>query len=168
MEIWLTKIVAGIVALVAPLLTLFDLPGNTTMVLTAAGLAYFFQDLYFQEKLLLAMAVVYVIGEAWEFLVSLLGIKKEKLSWFAVFLIGIGGFVGTVVGTAALPILGSFLGGLAGAFLAAFLYEYSRSRASQDALNLAWKAAKIRCLALLGKVVAAMVLAVLLIKLVIL
>ena len=167
MESVLQWIIAAMVAFIGPILTIFDLPGNTLMLLAGLGFAFYDESLYFNGRLLSAMVLIYAFGECWEFCVSLFGIKKEKVSWLAVFLIGVGGFIGTIVGTGAFPILGSFIGGLVGAFLAAFSYEYLRSGMSSNALDLAVKAAKMRFLALIGKLAAGFSLAVLLIKMVI-
>lgn len=65
-----------------------------------------------------------------------------------------------------LPVFGSLLGGAAGAFLMAYAYEYHRTRNAQDCCALAWQAAKMQCLAMLGKWVAAMVLAILVAKMI--
>lgn len=167
MEIFPEYIAAGVVAVIGPVLTLFDLPGNTLMVCTALLCAFFGSEKFFNASILVSMIIVYLLGEIWEFAVSYFGIKKERVSWFAVFVIGIGGFIGTVMGTGVFPIFGSFIGGLAGAFGAAFLYEYRRSGSRDDAVSLAFKAAKFRFLALIGKLTAAAVLAVLLVRLII-
>lgn len=167
MESAVEWILTALVALIGPILTIFDLPGNSLMLLTGFGFAFYDEALYFNGRLLSAMVLVYAFGECWEFCVSLFGIKKEKVSWLAVFLIGFGGFVGTIIGTGAFPILGSFIGGLVGAFVAAFVYEYMRSGKHSNAWNLAMKAAKVRFLALIGKLAASFALAILLIKMVI-
>lgn len=161
-------IIAGIAAIVGPLLTIFDLPGNTLMFLTGVGMAFLCENINPDLNYMLAMVIVYLMGECWEFFVSLFGIRREKVSWFAVFCIGLGGFVGTIIGTGLFPVLGSFAGGVVGAFLAAFLYEYIHSGNSKNAFHIAWAAAKMRCFALLGKLVAGMVLAIMLVKIIIL
>ena len=166
MEFLVERTVAAFIALLCPLLTMFDLPGNSILLLTGLAFAFFDEAMYFNGRLLSAMVLVYLVGEAWEFCVSLFGIKKEKVSWFAVFLIGIGGFVGTIMGTTVLPILGSIIGGVIGASATAFLYELLRTGMQTDAAHLAWEAAKMRFLAILGKISAGMALAALLIKLV--
>lgn len=160
-------IIAAFVAFLGPILTIFDLPGNSLMLLTGLGFAFYDEALYFNGRLLSAMVLIYAFGECWEFCVSLFGIKREKVSWLAVFLIGLGGFVGTIIGTGAFPILGSFIGGLVGAFVAAFVYEYMRSGIRSNAWNLAVKAARVRFLALIGKLASGFALAILLIKMVI-
>lgn len=166
MEFFAERAVAVFLALLCPILTIFDMPGNSILLLAALGFAFFDEQLYFSARVLSAMVLIYALGEAWEFCVSLFGIKKEKVSWLAVFLIGGGGFLGTLAGTAFFPILGSIIGGMLGAGLAAYAYELARTGLRENALRLAWETAKMRFLALLGKVCAGIALAALLVKLV--
>lgn len=164
MQLFLEWLVAGIIVVLGPMLTIFDLPGNSLMMLTSLGFAFYDEAKYFDMRLLSAMVLIYVLGEAWEFCVSLFGIKRYKVSWVAVLFIGIGGFFGTLIGTGFFPILGSFVGGVCGAFVTAFIYEYLRSGMRQDAWHLAWETAKMRFLALIGKMCAGIALAILLVK----
>lgn len=164
MDFVVERALAAFVALLGPLLTIFDLPGNTLLLLTGLGFAFFNENIYFSGRLLSAMILIYALGEAWEFCVSLFGIKKQKVSWLAVFIIGAGGFIGTVLGTALLPVLGSIIGGMMGAAAMAFMYELARTGIRSDALHLAWEAAKMRFLALIGKLAAGIALAALLVK----
>ncbi|MGM9569883.1 MAG: DUF456 domain-containing protein [Phascolarctobacterium sp.] len=164
MDFLVERTLAALVAVVCPLLTMFDLPGNTILLVTGLAFAFFDEAMYFNGRVLSAMVLVYLLGEAWEFCVSLFGIKKEKVSWWAVLFIGMGGFVGTLFGTAVFPILGSIIGGVIGASATAFLYELARTGLQKDAAHLAWEAAKMRFLAILGKICAGMALAALLIK----
>ena len=46
----------------------------------------------------------------------------------------------------------------------AFVYEYSQTMDCDDAFELAWKAAKLQFIAIIGKVVAASAMAILLVK----
>lgn len=164
MHLFLEWLVAGIIVVLGPLLTIFDLPGNSLMMLTSLGFAFYDEAKYFDMRLLSAMVLIYVLGEAWEFCVSLFGIKRYKVPWVAVLFIGVGGFFGTLIGTGFFPILGSFVGGVCGAFVTAFIYEYLRSGMRQDAWHLAWETAKMRFLALIGKMCAGIALAILLVK----
>lgn len=164
MQLFLEWLVAGIIVVLGPMLTIFDLPGNSLMVLTSLGFAFYDEAKYFDMRLLSAMVLIYVLGEAWEFCVSLFGIKRYKVPWVAVLFIGVGGFFGTLIGTGFFPILGSFVGGVCGAFVTAFIYEYLRSGMRQDAWHLAWETAKMRFLALIGKMCAGIALAILLVK----
>lgn len=164
MQLFVEWLVAGIIVVLGPLLTIFDLPGNSLMMLTSLGFAFYDEAKYFDMRLLSAMVLIYVLGEAWEFCVSLFGIKRYKVPWVAVLFIGVGGFFGTLIGTGFFPILGSFVGGVCGAFVTAFIYEYLRSGMRQDAWHLAWETAKMRFLALIGKMCAGIALAILLVK----
>ncbi|WP_293728227.1 DUF456 family protein [uncultured Phascolarctobacterium sp.] len=164
MDFVVERALAAFVAVLGPLLTIFDLPGNTLLLLTGLGFAFFYENIYFSGRLLSAMILIYALGEAWEFCVSLFGIKKQKVSWLAVFIIGAGGFIGTVLGTALLPVLGSIIGGMMGAAAMAFMYELARTGIRGDALHLAWEAAKMRFFALIGKLAAGIALAALLVK----
>lgn len=164
MELLVERTIAILIAVLGPILTIFDLPGNTLLLVAAFIFAFFDETMYFQGKLLSAMILIYAVGEAWEFCVELFGIKRKKVSWGAVLLIGTGGFIGTILGTMIIPILGSLLGGMAGAFISAFFYELHRTGLSASAMELAWTAAKMRFLAIIGKLAAGIALAALLIK----
>lgn len=153
-----------IVSCLGVCLTIFDLPGNTLMLVTIFALAFFVKPMLDIPYLLMVL-IVYLLGEIWEAGMSFLGIKKEKVSWGAVFVIGVGGFIGTLFGTGFFPILGSFIGGCIGAFSAAFAFIYLTSGNRQNAFHIAWQSAKVRCLAMLGKMTAGFVLAFFLVKL---
>lgn len=116
MELLVERIFAIFIAISGPILTIFDLPGNTLLLLTSLMFAFFDEVLYFNGRLLSAMVLIYALGEFWEFCVGLFGIKRSKVSWFAVIFIALGSFAGTLLGTLIFPILGSLLGGMAGAF----------------------------------------------------
>lgn len=159
-------VIAVLAGLIGVSLTVFDLPGNTMMLIATFAFA-FFTDRQVEIPYLLFVLLVYLLGEIWEAGMSLFGIKKEKVSWGAVFFIGIGGFIGTVIGTGVFPLLGSFIGGCIGAYLAAFTYTYLNCGSRENAFYIAWQAAKVRFLAMLGKITAAFVLAVSLVYMVI-
>lgn len=164
MEFVIEKSLAVIIAILGPVLTIFDFPGNTLLLFTSLAFAFLDEVMYFNGRLLSAMVLIYALGECWEFCVELFGIKKQKVSWTAVFLISAGGFLGTLFGTVIFPVLGSIIGGMIGAFITAFIYELFRTGLHQDALRLAVQAAKIRFLALIGKLAAGVALAALLLK----
>lgn len=164
MELFIEFLLAAMIIIVGPIMTLFGLPGNTLML--GAGLIYAFMDeaRYFDGRIIALLILIYVFGELWEFVVSFFGIKRQSLPWKAVFIIGLGTFAGAILGTGFFPILGSFLGAALGSFVMAFLYEYLRSDNKDEALRLAWAAVKIQCFALMGKFIAAAAMAVLLVK----
>lgn len=159
MELLVERIFAIFIAISGPILTIFDLPGNTLLLLTSLMFAFFDEVLYFNGRLLSAMVLIYALGEFWEFCVGLFGIKRRKVSWFAVIFIALGSFAGTLLGTLIFPILGSLLGGMAGAFAAA-----AHTGVSAAAMQLAWTAAKMRFFAMVGKLAAGIALAALLLK----
>ena len=147
MEYFLEALAAAFIVIVGPLLTLVGLPGNTLMLLAGIGFACFDEAKYFDGRILSALVLIYVFGELW-----------------VVGLIGIGTFIGAVLGTGVFPVFGSVLGGAMGSFVMAFVYEYSQTMDCDGAFELAWKAAKLQFIAIIGKVVAAAAMAILLVK----
>ena len=165
MEHFIFCVLSVLVGIVGVTLTIFDLPGNGLMLLSIFAYAFMTEN-EVRIPYLLLVTIVYLLGEIWEAGMSFLGIKKEKVSWTAVLVIGIGGFAGTVVGTGFFPVLGSFIGGCIGAYLASFAYIYFTTKDRRNAKYIARQAAKVRFLAILGKLVAGLVLAVLLVHMV--
>lgn len=150
---------AVIIGILGIALTIFDLPGNTFMLLSTFAFAFLTEHKVGLPYLMVVL-IVYLLGEIWEAGMSFFGIKKEKVSWAAVFFIGIGGFIGTALGTGVFPILGSFIGGCIGAYIAAFLYTFLECGGKSQAFHIAWQAAKVRFLAMLGKMTAGFALAI--------
>lgn len=68
---------AGLLILFAFAMALFDLPGNTVMVLSGLGFAFYDPAKYFDIRLISAMILVYAMGEIWEFALSFLGLRKK-------------------------------------------------------------------------------------------
>lgn len=165
MEYIVHCMLAVLAAMLGVGLTIFDLPGNSFMLATIYAFA-FFTDHHTGMPYLFMVTMVYLIGELWEAGMSFFGIKRENVSWGTVFIIGIGGFIGTIYGTIVFPVLGSFIGGVCGAFLTAFVYTYFTTGDKDNAWHIAWATAKVRFLAVLGKWTAGFALAVLLVGLV--
>ncbi len=164
MDFMLEKTLALVIAVIAPFLTLLDLSGNTILLFTSIGFAFYDESMYFSGRLLSAMVLIYVLGELWEFVVSLFGIRREKASWLACLLVGFGAFIGTLMGTGVFPIFGSIIGGMCGAFVTAYVYELAHTGVQQNAMHLAFVAAKMQFLSMIGKMAAGIAMAVLLIK----
>jgi hypothetical protein len=158
---WLAAV---LLILVAVAMALFDLPGNTLMVGSCLGFAFYDPPKYFDIRIISAVILIYAFGEIWEFVLSFFGIKRKvkDISWWGVLLIGCGTFTGTIMGTTAFPVAGSVIGGAIGAFVMAYLYEYLRSHNLQHAGTVAWEAARMQFVAMLGKLVATFVMAILL------
>ena len=76
MELLVERTFAIFIAISGPILTIFDLPGNTLLLLTSLMFAFFDEVLYFNGRLLSAMVLIYALGEFWEFCVFLSGIKS--------------------------------------------------------------------------------------------
>ena len=111
---WLEDILALFIILLAILLTIFNLPGNTLLLLGYLGYILVDEPRYLNMQTVLLMVLLYALGEIWDFCISYLGIKREHISWLAVTFIGSGTLIGTCVGTMFLPVLGSVIGGAAG------------------------------------------------------
>lgn len=164
LEQWLGNIAMYLIILACLFLTFIDFCGNFLLLGTAVVYAFLENFRHFDEGFLLTLFVIFALGEFWEFFMSFFGIKKEHVSWLTVFLIGIGTLVGAVFGTMVLPLFGSLVGGAGGAFLVAYVVEYSRTNNGNDAWSLALTAFKMQFLAMLGKIVAGVVMACLMVS----
>ena len=58
MEFLVERTIVGLLAIICPLLTMFDLPGNSILLLTGFGMAFFDENMYFNGRLLSAMVLV--------------------------------------------------------------------------------------------------------------
>lgn len=117
-------------------LTLVTLPGNWLMLAVTAGVAWWQWDNgMFSVWTLIVVLVLAVIAELIEFLASTVGVKKSGgTRWSGVASL-IGGVVGAIIGTFAIPIpvLGSLVGACAGAALAAWACEGLHGRTGAEA-----------------------------------
>lgn len=163
MEHIFSNILLYLLVLVCLFFTFLNLMGNVGLLLTGLIFALFDGFTRFNEDFLLYFFIVFAIGELWEFFVSLFGIKRKNISWIMVFFIGIGALLGAIIGTGVFPVLGSVLGGAIGAGLTAYTIEYMKNRSRVDAANLAFLAFKTQLLAVLGKITAGVIMAVMLI-----
>ncbi|MEG1413269.1 MAG: DUF456 domain-containing protein [Acidaminococcaceae bacterium] len=160
MEVWFGTFAMYLVILFCLGLTVLDLGGNLWLMLAATGYAMLENFAHYNETFLLYLLLIFVAGELWEFAIGFLGVKRAKVSWLTVLLIGLGSIVGALLGTLVLPVLGSVVGGAVGAFVTAFTVEYLKNQNQDDALQLAWLAFRAQFLAVLGKLVAGVVMAV--------
>lgn len=150
MEIFV-RLGLGVLAFVGLLMTSLGLPGNTLLLLLFLVFAFLGDFVSVTINMLGIVAFLYLLGEAWELVVGYLGIKKEKVTWLSVIIIGAGSFLGALAGTAVFPILGSVLGAAVGAFITAFLVEYHAGKGHERAVRTAWVAARNHFLGLIGK-----------------
>jgi len=135
--LWATLLV--LVNLVWLALVLVLLPGNWLMVATTSLVAWWQWD---QQMIgvpvLVAIAVLAVVGEVVEFFSGMAGSKRAGGSrWAAVGALA-GAIVGAVVGTVVIPIpvIGSLLGVCGGAALGAFGVELLRGRERSVAMRI--------------------------------
>ena len=161
MAFWTENIIMyGFIA-ICFFLTLLGMGGNFWMLLLGCGYAIFTDFERIQPRVLFILALLFFLGELWEFAMGFFGVKRSNVSWCAVFLIGCGTIVGAIAGTMLLPVLGSLIGGALGASGVAYLYEYRKSSNEADAKHLAWLAFKAQFLAAIGKVVAGLAMGIL-------
>ena len=112
-------------------LTLLGLPGNWLMLAATALLAWWQWD---QRMItlppIIALLTLAAIGELLEFLSSLAGAKKAGASRAGSLGALIGGIVGAIIATFAIPIpiLGSLIGACGGAALGAWSLEIKTGR----------------------------------------
>ena len=52
MEFLVERTIVGLLAIICPLLTMFDLPGNSILLLTGFGMAFFDENMYFPNMLM--------------------------------------------------------------------------------------------------------------------
>lgn len=158
------KISVSILAFVGLVLTSSGLPGNVVIFIATFLLAWYDDFVTLNWQYLLLVFVLVLLGELWEFLVGFLGIKKEKVSWLSVFVIGLGTICFAIAGSFVLPIVGSILGGALGAFIMAFTVEYFSSKSHEKAYRLGWIAAKNQMFAIAGKIVVGLIAFILLLR----
>lgn len=134
-------------------LTMLGLAGNTLLMFLAAVYGVYDNFVHMSGSVLAWMLILYLIGEAWEFIIAFLGIRREKLSYSKIIVIGIGSIIGSFFGTAILPILGSVVGAAIGAFVTAYTVEMLSGYERSHAWRIAYIAASMQILALGGKVI---------------
>ena len=159
-----SKVFIAVIGVIGFLITSIGLPGNTLIFLSAVVFALLDGFQIITETNLGVLAIIYLVGELWEFVVGYLGIKKEKVSWKNVLIIGIITFIGGLVGSGILPVIGSVLGAAIASFMAAFILEYLQHRNEEQAFKVACVAAKNQFLAIIGKLICASVLVIMIVK----
>jgi uncharacterized protein YqgC (DUF456 family) len=141
----LSLVAANVILIVFLLLgmgmTLFTLPGNFLILLTAVGYGFFEGFGRFDGYFLLMLGGLFLFGEAVEFIAGMLGAKRQNASWRAIAAALVGGLAGAVFGSAVVPVLGTLAGAVAGAFALSYAAEYSKSGDSDKAARVARGAA---------------------------
>ena len=83
MELLVERTFAIFIAISGPILTIFDLPGNTLLLLTSLMFAFFDEVLYFNGRLLSAMVLIYASAFSALSAVRFPGSRLFSLPWEA-------------------------------------------------------------------------------------
>jgi uncharacterized protein len=150
-------ILLGLILFLSLFIIPLGLPG--TWVMLAAGVGY---SLLVPNSIgwftLVAVTVIAIIAEIFEFTLAGKYAKKyggsRRASWGAI----IGGTVGAIVGV-PVPIIGPIIGAFAGSFIGALVAEYSRGSDAQASTRVATGALIGRAVASAMKVAAGVVIA---------
>lgn len=117
---------------------ILGLPGTWLMIISALLLAWspYGHDM-FSLGVLIAVAVVAVIGEVLEFITGVYGAKKAGGKKRGALGALIGGFIGGIIGTVIVPVpvIGSLIGACVGAALGAWGLEMTGGRDMQSSVR---------------------------------
>jgi hypothetical protein len=132
---YLVFIVFLIVAFLGLISLLLGFPG--TFVILADSILYGWYKGFSEitTKVILILVVLAVLGELLEFLLGILGAKKEKASNSAIVGSIICGIVGAILGATFLLGIGSIIGAFIGAFTGAFLIELFKRKGINQAMQ---------------------------------
>ena len=141
-------------------LTLFGLPGNWLILLASIGFDWLLRSSRWEITLplIIALAILAIVGEAAEFLAGSLGVAQKGGSRLSAVLAllgsGIGGILGAFVGI-PLPIIGTIVGVLffasAGALVGAMIGEDMQGRDFRESFGVGMAAFWGRLLGTLAK-----------------
>jgi len=110
-------------------LVVFGLPGNWLIVISTCLFAWWhWETKVFSIYTLIAIVVLAIIGELFEFFGGMRGARKSGASWPGSVAALAGAVTGAILGTFFIPIalLGTLLGACIGAGLGAWALEFSR------------------------------------------
>ncbi len=132
---YLVFIVFLIVAFAGLISLVLGIPG--TFVILADSILYGWYKGFNEitTKVILILVVLVVLGELLEFLLGILGAKKEKASNSAIVGSIVGGIVGAILGAPFLFGIGSIVGAFLGAFTGAFLIEIFQRKGIDQAIQ---------------------------------
>jgi len=120
------------------MLVLFGLPGNWLIVISTCLFAWWrWEEGVFSIYTLIAIVVLAVLGELFEFLGGMHGAKRAGASWRGSIAAMAGAISGAVIGTFTIPVpfLGTVLGACIGAGLGAWSIEVSRGRKMDESVR---------------------------------
>jgi uncharacterized protein YqgC (DUF456 family) len=134
---------------------IFGLPGNWLIVISTCLFAWWrWEDGVFSIYTLIAIVVLAVLGELFEFLGGMHGAKRAGASWQGSIAAIAGAITGAIIGTFLIPILlfGTVLGACIGAGLATWSLELSRGRKMDESVRCAVSAGLGELLGITAKV----------------
>ncbi len=132
---YIVFVVFLIVAFAGFISLLFGLPG--TFVILADSILYGWYKGFNEitTKVIVILAALAVFGELLEFLLGILGAKREKASNSAIAGSIVGGIAGAILGAPFLFGIGAVIGAFVGAFAGAFLVELLKRRTINQAIQ---------------------------------
>ncbi len=137
------------------MLVLFALPGNWLIVISTCLFAWWrWEDGVFSIYTLIAIVVLAVLGELFEFFGGMHGAKRSGASRRGSIAALAGAITGAILGTFMIPVLflGTVLGACIGAGLGAWAMEISRGRKMEESVRCAVGAGLGELLGITGKV----------------
>lgn len=148
----------------AVLLSAITLPGNLLIFLIAAAYGYYDQFLHFDFYFLLALFGMYALGEVIEFLAGVFGARREKAARPTMVAAVVGSIAGGILGTAILPLIGSFGGAMFGGYAFSYFVEFIITGSREKSRKVATSVLKGQAMGLIVKtgVAVAMALAIIL------
>ena len=120
------------------MLVLFGLPGNWLIVISTCLFAWWrWEEGVFSIYTLIAIAVLAVLGELFEFFGDMHGARRAGASRRGSVAALVGAIGGAVIGTFTIPVpfLGTVLGACIGAGLGSWAMEVSRGRKMEESVR---------------------------------
>ena len=148
-----------LVALVGLILAALQLPGTWLILASAAGYDGYYDWQRVGWKWLLGLAVIAAVAELLDSLASLIAAQRAGASRRAAVGALLGGFVGMVLLSVPIPLVGTIIGGLVGCFLGALLAELTVRDDLRAGARVGVFATLGRLVGMIGKISAAMILA---------
>jgi uncharacterized protein YqgC (DUF456 family) len=134
--------------------TVFMLPGNWLIVITAAAV-FWLADGMLSVYTVIAAAVLAGIGELVEFFAGAGGAKRSGAGLAGTILALAGALIGAIAGTVIIPIpvIGTLLGAATGAGLGALFAEYTSGKAFGQSITIAFGAGTGQLLGTVAKLI---------------
>ncbi len=119
---------------------LIGFPGNFLILANSVLYGWYGGFKTITVNIVIVLIMLAVLGEVFEFVLGIIGSKKQNSSTKAIVGSIVGGIFGAVWGAPFLFGIGSIVGAFVGAFAGAFVVEYVRIRNVDQALKSGWGA----------------------------